>query len=327
MPIKNLEVEDYLLLKGSDSDSSDFMYHEKMRPDVLMEFWNIAGEDVNEDFPQGLSNVPTVDASETSRIIASARAIVRWMLIFLCLWSSFCSLSDNAFEALLAFLRAVFDSLGTIFPIVERFGMLLPKSLHLLRKQLGLDRDKFIKYVVCPKCHSLYNFDDCYETLHRRKVSKNCTLVQYPHHRQHFRRTKCREPLLKEVTLKTGETKLYPFKVYCYNSVTENLKYFLQRPGFASMCESWRNRDIPVGYLADVFDGRIWKEWQYAFGKPFLAAPRNYGFMLNVDWFQPFRHSLYSVGALYMALMNLPRTERFKPENVFLIGVIPGPHA
>ena len=326
MPIKNLEVEDYLLLKGSDSDSSDFMYHEKMRPDVLMEFWNIAGEDVNEDFPQGLSNVPTVDVSETSRIIASARAIVRWMLIFLCLWSSFCSLSDNAFEALLAFLRAVFDSLGTIFPIVERFDMLLPKSLHLLRKQLGLDRDKFIKYVVCPKCHSLYNFDDCYETLHRRKVSKNCTFVQYPHHRQHFRRTACREPLLKEVTLKTGETKLYPFKVYCYNSVTENLKYFLQRPGFASMCESWRNRDIPVGYLADVFDGRIWKEWQFAFGKPFLAAPRNYGFMLNVDWFQPFRHSLYSVGALYMALMNLPRTERFKPENVFLIGVIPGPH-
>lgn len=125
--IKNLEVEDYLLLKGSDSDSSDFMYHEKMRPDVLMEFWNITGEGVNEDFPQDLSNVPTVDVSETSRIIASARTIVRWMLIFLCLWSSFCSLSDNAFEALHAFLRAVFDSLGTIFPIVERFGMLLPK--------------------------------------------------------------------------------------------------------------------------------------------------------------------------------------------------------
>ena len=45
--------------------------------------------------------------------------------------------------------------------------------------------------------------------------------------------------------------------------------------------------------------------------------------MLNVDWFQPV---LYSVGALYMVLMNLPRTERFKQENVFLVGVIPGPH-
>lgn len=27
-----------------------------------------------------------------------------------------------------------------------------------------------------------------------------------------------------------------------------------------------------------------------------------------------------------MVLMNLPRSERFKPENVFLVGVIPGPH-
>ena len=80
------------------------------------------------------------------------------------------------------------------------------------------------------------------------------------------------------------------------------------------------------GYLADIFVGRIWKEWQHASGKPFLAAPRNYAFMLKVDWFQPFKHSLYSVGALYMVLMNLPWAERFKPENVFLVGVIPGPH-
>ena len=61
-------------------------------------------------------------------------------------------------------------------------------------------------------------------------------------------------------------------------------------------------------------------------GEPFLSAPRNFAFMLNVDWFQPFKHSLYSVGALYLVLMSLPRSERFKPENVFLVGVIPRPH-
>ena len=87
-----------------------------------------------------------------------------------------------------------------------------------------------------------------------------------------------------------------------------------------------RERGVPVGFLADVFDGRVWKEWQYFNGEPFLAGPRNYAFMLNVDWFQPFKHSLYCVGALYMVLINLPRAERFKPENVFLVGIIPGPH-
>jgi len=83
---------------------------------------------------------------------------------------------------------------------------------------------------------------------------------------------------------------------------------------------------VPHGLLADVFDGRVWKEWQNVNGKAFLAVSRNYALMLNVDWFQPFQHSLYSVGALYMDLMNLPRSERFKLENVMLVGIIPGPH-
>ena len=63
-----------------------------------------------------------------------------------------------------------------------------------------------------------------------------------------------------------------------------------------------------------------------ASGETFLSAPRNFAVMLNVDWFQPFKHSLYSVGALYLVLTNLLRSERFKPENVFLVGIIPGPH-
>ena len=52
-------------------------------------------------------------------------------------------------------------------------------------------------------------------------------------------------------------------------------------------CKLWRERGIPDGFLADVFDGRVWKEWQYVDGEAFLAVPRNYAFMLNVDWFQP----------------------------------------
>ena len=49
-------------------------------------------------------------------------------------------------------------------------------------------------------------------------------------------------------------------------------------------------------------------------------------FMLNVDWFQPFKLARYSVGMIYLVVMNLPRNERFKIENVILVGVIPGPH-
>uniref|UniRef100_A0A1X7U7L0 Uncharacterized protein n=1 Tax=Amphimedon queenslandica TaxID=400682 RepID=A0A1X7U7L0_AMPQE len=36
-------------------------------------------------------------------------------------------------------------------------------------------------------------------------------------------------------------------------------------------------------------------------------------------------HSPYSVGAIYLAVQNLPRSERYKMENLLLVGIIPGP--
>ena len=271
---QSLEEEDYHLVHGfDDSDSeNDFIYHERVPQALFDEVWDLPGEDVDTDFPQDQGQLPSVDVYDTSRINGSLKHLLRWLLIFLCLWSSFSSLSDNALEILLTFLRAMFDSMGTIFPVVASFAVLFPKSVHLLRKQLGLDKDRFIKYVVCPKCHTLYNFDDCYELVCGRKVTKKCTFVQFPNHRQHFRRTKCDEPLLKEVSLKSGGTKLYPHKVYCYNSIIDNLRQFLQRPGFVNKCELWRSRDVPDGFLTDIFDGHIWKEWQYVGEKQYLAA-------------------------------------------------------
>ena len=80
------------------------------------------------------------------------------------------------------------------------------------------------------------------------------------------------------------------------------------------------------GVLSDVYDGKIWKEFQTYRGQPFLSQPFTYGLMVNVDWFKPFKHSEYKVGAIYLSVMNLPRELRFKPENILIVGLIPGPH-
>ena len=58
---------------------------------------------------------------------------------------------------------------------------------------------------------------------------------------------------------------------------------------------------------------------------PFLSERYNIGLMLNIDWFQPFKHRTYSIGVMYFVVMNLPRHLRFKRENVVLAGLIPGP--
>ena len=58
-------------------------------------------------------------------------------------------------------------------------------------------------------------------------------------------------------------------------------------------------------------------------GQPFLSGPYyGLGLMVNVDWFQPYKHTTCSVGAIYLTIMNLPRSIRFKRENVILIGVL-----
>ena len=46
--------------------------------------------------------------------------------------------------------------------------------------------------------------------------------------------------------------------------------------------------------------------------------------MINFDFFQPIKHRKdYSVGVLYLVLLNLPRHLQFKWENVIVVGIVP----
>ena len=48
--------------------------------------------------------------------------------------------------------------------------------------------------------------------------------------------------------------------------------------------------------------------------------------MINVDWFQPYKHVQYSVCAIYLIVLNLPCNLRHRKENIILVGIIPGPY-
>jgi hypothetical protein len=70
----------------------------------------------------------------------------------------------------------------------------------------------------------------------------------------------------------------------------------------------------------------VWQRFLKFNGWPFLQSANNFAFMLNVDWFQPYKHVQHSVGCIFMVCLNLPREERFKVENVIVVGLMPGPH-
>lgn len=253
-------------------------------------------------------------------------AALQWLVRFLVAWQSQVGLSDRALQMLFTFLSSFFHVLGLILPASVTLAHFFPKSVHAAKKSLHLDQDSFMKYVVCPRCHSLYDFDECFEHSGNRRIPRNCSHISHPNHPQRHHRRPCGAELVDAVTLKDGSRHYKPKKIYVYNKISHTLRRFVKRPGFEDLCEAWRSRQIPVGHLADVYDGTVWSDFQVVDGRPFLSRPRNYAFMLNVDWFCPYKHIPYSTGAIYMSLLNLPRALRNKKENIILVGLIPGPH-
>ena len=73
-----------------------------------------------------------------------------------------------------------------------------------------------------------------------------------------------------------------------------------------------------------MYDREIWKNFTHDGTNLFFSKPRNHGVMLNVDWFQPFKHlSSFPIGGVYLVLLNLPYHLKFKRKNLFLVGIIP----
>ena len=116
---------------------------------------------------------------------------------------------------------------------------------------------------------------------------KKCSYVEFPNHRHRAHRKPCNEVLLKEVKLQDGKVKLYPVKVYCYNSIIATLKIFLQRPNFASKCELWRERERTsvLVLMSDVIHGRVWRNFRGADGARLMSHERDLALMMNLDWF------------------------------------------
>ena len=75
--------------------------------------------------------------------------------------------------------------------------------------------------------------------------------------------------------------------------------------------------------MSDVYDGEIWKTF---LANNFLTDECSLALMLNCDWLHPYKHLQYSVGAVYLTVLNLPGLMRNKIHNICLVGILPGPH-
>ena len=99
-----------------------------------------------------------------------------------------------------------------------------------------------------------------------------CDHVRYPNHPQRANRKKCGAELMKKV--KIGQKyKLVARKTFVYYSIIDSIKKLNKVPDFLNIYEEWRTTNVLPGWLTDVYDGQLWKDWMKHDGVPFLEVP------------------------------------------------------
>ena len=273
------------------------------------EFWIESDLELDEDLTlEGATITPTLP-DEPLQESAEYNSIIRWVVTLLAVFQSRFYLTNRAFSWLLTFLFVILRFLGRYSTKVAELSLHFPHTLHQYQLFLSdiVPNISFEKRAVCVKCDAIYRFEESVQKIGTRTASVLCRNKLY--------KKRCNQTLMKQVILERSGS------IPCYVSLISSLQTLVMRRGFV---ESTRGKFSPSG-LSDVYDGSIWNDFLTVNGVPFLTECHNYGILLNVDWLQPYKHTEYSVGVIYLVILNLPRSIRYKREIVILYGDIPGP--
>ena len=127
-----------------------------------------------------------------------------------------------------------------------------------------------------------------------------------------------------------------PIRLFCYQTLVSWLGRFLGRSEIEALLDASQASAMTPhrGPIDDILQSEEVRNFLGPDGLPFLrlcGSEGRYIFSLFVDWFHPRgnRHggATYSAGVIFMVCLNLPPALRYKRENMYLAGVIPGPKA
>ena len=129
--------------------------------------------------------------------------------------------------------------------------------------------------------------------------------MPFSRHPQKQMRNTCNSPLLKCARTASGRKLYPPIKVFCYQSIVMALRCFIQQPGMLTLLDHWKNRRVPCGLLCDIYDGSVWRSCV----SHHVTNSLTLAFLINIDWFQPYKHIAYSVGAIYLTFKSSTATK------------------
>ncbi|OJT02580.1 hypothetical protein TRAPUB_6902, partial [Trametes pubescens] len=210
----------------------------------------------------------------------------------------------------------------------------IPRDARTAIQQLHLEPNITL-FAACPSCFHIYAAD----------FSK--WSAGYPSHCSHQETNKaaCNEPLFEEDTRKArrkrkarGEPEDVPRlrRPYPFYSLKTWLAELVSIPGIEPLAEKgWEGSGgSDAGAWKDIMDAPAMRSFLGPDGRTRFSVQLNgelhLVFSMFVDWFNPYGNKQagksHSVGAIYLACLNLPPHIRYRPENIYLAGIIPGPH-
>ncbi len=243
-------------------------------------------------------------------------------------------------------MRSILKSQSSLVPLASQ----VPKDPRKLLTLYHLDPVTH-SYVCCPACHHLYPYSivktkkrkslafsneppNLTENADHDNSSEGAALVSStPVHCTHRRVRSgagCGEPLFDSVTI-NGNTYLVPRFKYYAQDLKQWVGWLLLRPAIKEAVFKTFRRSRKE-QMEDIWDAGHLCKVLLKKGKRFLPGPvdeTRLAFSFSMDSFNPYHmkeaKQTVSSTAIWLILLNLPSHLRYRPENMFLAGVIPGP--
>ncbi|KAJ2912507.1 hypothetical protein MD484_g7906, partial [Candolleomyces efflorescens] len=215
--------------------------------------------------------------------------------------------------------------LGVVNLLLTKFNeSVAPTDLRTARKELNLDPVKHT-FACCPSCDAVH--EPTYENGVTVYPSK-CPATLFP-----ASKGQCGAKLTK-LLRKGGVAFRVPIRPYVMQDFTDFRARLYSRPGIEEMIRRYHRRcleNVGSPMVSDINEAAAIRGFKDCEGNTFVDSKEEIRtvWSLSYDGYNPFHNKASgksaSVGAIGMACLSLPPSIRTKPENLYLVGLVPGP--
>lgn len=191
----------------------------------------------------------------------------------------------------------------------------IPSDVRTAMRRLDVDPET-TTFACCPKCYALSNVPPRGDTLE----TMQCTNAEFSGDKE------CGRNLFH-----SNSGQYVPTRQYVYQDLKLWLKRLYSRSDIEEMLDRHIDVETDAAEMKDIWDGSVLRNFAGPDGKHFLDGngEGRLVFGINQDGANPYGNRTagkkVSIGPIYLVCLNLPPKVRYRMENIFLVGIIPGP--